>query len=129
MEKRLTLDNGQTIIVKSPGLNGEIVIWDFVVSIQPIAEEFQTQCGGKSFTKIQMFFEICKLAKTHWGEIAGQVAKVIEEVTDLKPEAIRNELTLSDRISILREVYELMGLGKLIGFAGISPPNPGPSNG
>ena len=128
MEKVITLDSGEKIIVRSPGLNGEIVIWDFVVSVQPIAEEFQSRFAGQALTKFQIFFEVCKIAKTHWGEIAGQVAKVIEEVTDLKPETIRNDLTLADRIAILREVYDLMGLGKLLGMMGVATPNPGPSS-
>ena len=120
MAREVEVSNGEKIIVRNPGLGGEIKIFDLISKCQPLLAEFQSkskELGG--MTDVQAFFECVKLLLDHWSEVSEGVIDVICEVTSKPREWVERELTLGDRVLILQAGWEVMGLGKLMAKFGI----------
>ena len=119
MEREVELTNGEKIIVKAPGMNGEILVWDLITCCEPLVEQFQRKHGGQSITKTRLFFSLAGLMKDNWANLGGVIVSVVKELTGMNEEKARNDLTIADKIAILYAGWDVMGLGKLTEALGI----------
>lgn len=120
MEKEIELTCGKKVIVRSPGLNGELILWDFVATCEPYIDEFKHRLAAHpSRDEIRVFFAVSAILRDHWADLSGLIVKAIRELTGADEKVIREEMNLADRLAILRAGWEVMGLGKLMESVGM----------